>query len=255
MANFGKRMVKEPAIKQIGQGPYTAGDGITITDDEIAVDEQVIATKTDLGDYQHIQTFEFTDNPITTAGWLTKVPVLATNSFTPATDAKFGNNPVITLDQNNRDNNLCYLKGYFVIRDTGNDTYSVFITSGNSITSETDANSFLVYSGQRSGNNDWTFMETYYREVQSLTDADSNTFSVYRLGRRTTSDTTVIATGLSQAIYKFKLSGSTVAANKNYPNGFQVPTTQGTYLLRATVDANGKLDKFDWVPEADYKNV
>ena len=160
--NFGRRMVDEEAILKIGQGggggtPIEAGTGISITGTDtktIAVDEQVVATKEDLGDYQHIETFEFTDNPFTTEGWLTKVPVLKTDNFTPATDTKFGNNPVITLDPNNKDNNLCYLKGYFVIRDTINDTYTVFATTVSQITVETEADSFKIYLGQRSGAND-----------------------------------------------------------------------------------------------------
>lgn len=255
MANFGRRMVNEELIAQIGEGTeYTAGTGIDITEDVISVDNTV-AMKTDLSDCVKQKTYVFTDNPFTTEGWLTKVPVLQTNSFTPETDAIFGNNPVIALDQNNRDDNLCYLKGYFVIRDTANNTYSVFVTEYNQITASTDDSAFYVYNVQRSGNNDWTFLETYYRDVQSVTDADSNTSTIYRLGRRNTSDTTVVATGLSQAVYKFKLAGNTIGTNKNYCNGFQVPATEGTYLLKATVDANGKLDKFEWVAESDYKNI
>lgn len=53
MANFGKRMVAEDLIKQIGQGgggSYTAGDGIDITDNKISVDNTV-ALKSDLTDY------------------------------------------------------------------------------------------------------------------------------------------------------------------------------------------------------------
>lgn len=50
----GRRLVKEAKIAEIGQtGPeYTAGEGIVISEDEISVDEQIIATKTDLGDYE-----------------------------------------------------------------------------------------------------------------------------------------------------------------------------------------------------------
>lgn len=50
MANFGKRMVKEDLIKQIGQGAtYEAGTGIDIVEDVISVDSDV-AMKTDLPD-------------------------------------------------------------------------------------------------------------------------------------------------------------------------------------------------------------
>ena len=49
MANQGKRMVKENLIAQIGEAPeYTAGTGITISDETIAVDTDTIATKAEV---------------------------------------------------------------------------------------------------------------------------------------------------------------------------------------------------------------
>lgn len=255
MANFGKRMVKEPLIKEIGGTEYTAGEGIVISEDEISVDEQVIATKTDLGDYQYRETFEFTDNPFTTEGWLTKVPVLVINSFDPTTDTKFGNNPTIDLTTSDASERYAYAKGYFVIRDTANDLFTVYATTNSTITESTTADNLQTVKILRGGSTDWSFYDTYYRDTQTITDYDSNSVTIIRLGTRTTSVMNGGASGITQGTYYVKLAGNTIAANKNYPNGFQVPTTQGTYLLKATVDANGKLDSFGWVPESDYKNV
>ena len=54
MANFGKRMVAEDLIKQIGQGggsTYTAGDGIAISEEDVISVDNTVALKSDLSDY------------------------------------------------------------------------------------------------------------------------------------------------------------------------------------------------------------
>ena len=237
------------------QAKLTAGTGIDITTNTISVDSSTVAMKSDLDDYQYRETYTFTDNPFTTEGWLTKVPVLVTNTFDPATDAKFGNNPTIDLVTNDASHRIAYFKGYCVIRDTGNDVFTVYATTSFSITSSTSAADLNTNKIIRGGSTDWSFYDTFYRDTQTITDYDSNSVNIIRLGTRTTSVMNAGASGLTQGTYYVKLAGGTIAANKNYPNGFQVPTTQGNYLLRATVDSNGKLDKFEWVAEADYLNV
>ena len=54
---YGKRMVPEYLITKLetlepGGGEYTAGNGIDIEDNEISIDDTVVATKTDLEDYE-----------------------------------------------------------------------------------------------------------------------------------------------------------------------------------------------------------
>ena len=54
---YGKRMVPEYLITKLeelepGGGDYTAGNGIDIEDNEISIDDTIVATKTDLEDYE-----------------------------------------------------------------------------------------------------------------------------------------------------------------------------------------------------------
>lgn len=46
--SYGKRMVKEAKIAEIGKDPYTAGTGIEIEDGVLSIDTSTVALKTDI---------------------------------------------------------------------------------------------------------------------------------------------------------------------------------------------------------------
>ena len=72
--SHGKRMVREDLIAQIGQGggaEYTAGTGITITDDTISVDTETVAVKTDLTNF--VEWYDVNDGDTLTSTQITEI--------------------------------------------------------------------------------------------------------------------------------------------------------------------------------------
>ncbi len=158
MANFGKRMVKEPAIKQIGGTEYTAGDGITITDDTIAVDEQVIATKTDVSgaveelkednaifpfydgtnvDFTDV-TYDEANTALDISNIINAMPVIQSTETTDFDDLT--NEIKITTDQYNEQDKSFYLKGYGLLKATASGKYLIIITKDVALAAGTETN-------------------------------------------------------------------------------------------------------------------
>ena len=325
MANFGKRMVAEDLIKQIGQGgggSYTAGDGIDITDNKISVDNTV-ALKSDLTDYaksadlatvattgkyddllnlptipaavsgtndgtnwtsitigdttknipsggsggsytagegiditsnvisvdnsvEQARIFEFLTNP-NDADFLSTVPVLSSTAYTPATDSKFPNNPVIDTNPDDAKTRTIYIRGYFVVRDTANDQYVIISTSSSNNISTThgDLNRYMkTFKLERTGNSGYSFPRARYAGTFTNTNgAETSTF--IRPTRNQYMEFTVNATATDTEGSVIRVSNP--VANVNYAQQLQTPTADGTYVLKVTV-SNG-APTFSWVAE------
>lgn len=289
MANFGKRMVKEPAIKEIGKGgtEYTAGEGIVISEDEISVDEQVIATKTDLGDYetkadsdQKITVLEYIKSP---NDYLVEDPGLTNQEAV----TKWIQNMPVFLGQNTDDTEIAALEtaGFTnILTDTiGTDSiaktkfhvYGYFIVVEENDASPRDLTGIRIYASdnlgatgtifdtkkparrviiRKSGGTDYCVegarFNTITTTLNTYVDPFNNAVVVQGFTNNVVNNTIITSkTSVDGGRYQetASLLVDNPVANTNIASQLKLPTTEGTYQLTCVIDANGKFTKFEWV--------
>ena len=273
MANFGKRMVAEDLIKQIGQGgggteytagdnitikdgvisatdtTYTAGTGIDITEDVISVDGTVVPSKSDLNKYFQMKSYVYDQKPAdfiseVTAEkneydlWFESLPVLRTVQLSDS-DPFLTGRDVIETDPDNLGNAFIRFKGSFIIRNSSTDTYAIFCTSSTKIDGSTAVIKDFIL--RRSGNNDYQFQFTRWSGQDSLY-GQSTTYTVYRV-TRAFQDLSIGVAGIGFFSTPLRINNPKV--NVNMPT--TTPTTAGTYTLQCTVDDNGQVSAIEWV--------
>ena len=210
-----------------GGSTYTAGDGIDITNDVISVDNSV----------EQARVFEFLTNP-NDADFLSTVPVLSSTAYTPATDSKFPNNPVIDTNPDDAKTRTIYIRGYFVVRDTANDQYVIISTSStnNITTTHGDLNRYMkTFKLERTGNSGYSFPRARYAGTFTNTNG-SETSTFIRPTRNQYMEFGVNATATDTEGSVIRVSNP--VANVNYAQQLQTPTADGTYVLKVTV-SNG----------------
>ena len=193
MSNFGKRMVPEYLIKEIGQGggseytagtgiditedvisvdtetmatkeyvdqhagaTYTAGTGIDITNNEINVDTNTVAMKTDIPEDLPTYGIKYQIDPVNTTLadlMAAGMPILSTTD----TDPDYPDNVVNIAKQGS-----CYLEGIFAIRCqtvSGNKKYNLFLLSDTK--NSLDVSKMTVKKKAiRAGDRDYTIDDT-----------------------------------------------------------------------------------------------
>ena len=256
MANKGRRMVFEEDIKKIGEGSgstYTAGEGITIENDEISVDYDatgfVVAVNYNaVGiDKNHY----FVELPGDYNGdydeWFKHIPVLKTNSFTDGPE--FGHY-IIEMDPNESGLSYLDLAGTYIIRDTANNINQLICTySSNIITAEDTAQArqgnLRHYLAYRSGNNSWSMNnvryqgETEFRYLDPTTQEPTLYITAHRVTRNNMfGQTSFGPNGIENQSVEIRIA----KLKPNYNAAVAVPTTEGTYKMNVHVDSNGEVD-------------
>lgn len=271
MANFGKRMVAEDLIKQIGQtGPeYDNGYGIIFTEESdgtisIGVDTVDIAQVTDLAYLEpKMKEFSYIEDGYQQGvdAWYAKIPFLKTNDFTDTdqddpyhyTDAAGNKHDVITLDPDDL-SHFVAMQGTFALRKTSSNTNYLVTTSKSNITTligttgsgVTGFNKMLV---QRTGNNDISFWYARTNELGTATiyagTANEMTVNVFRVTRHTYNQINTFRSSINSG----GMLGTNIRIDNLKPNVSvtSTPTTAGTYTLQCTVDADGGVSEVKWV--------
>ena len=257
---------------------YTAGFGIEINNGVISTNvdpsngiiayytDQVLEIQTDNSVVKKPQ-YQYTVKPgvnpvdpadpsqgtytVTIADFLKDLPILMTGTFKPATDATYGNNPVIDLVKDNPMENTVFLKGFFGIRDTDNDVINIMCTAGTNSSYDDTALIGKLQNAEitRYGTNNWKFKNVRTNRTVTFTEsATSTSIQVLMVGYADGTDTGVAATMANgEANVPIKIVNPVIGTN--YAQQVVVPSTQGTYVLKATVDANGQVTNLQWVAE------
>ena len=234
-----------------------AGSGIVVdtdlTDDSLVVmiDQEDIPYKSDLNKYFQMKSYVYDQKPAdfiseVTAEkneydlWFESLPVLRTVQLTDS-DPFLTGRTIIETDQDNLDAAFIRFKGSFIIRNSSADTYSIFSTTSAKI----DGASAIIkdFILRRSGNNDYQFQFARWSGLDSLS-GQSTTYDVYRV-TRAFQDLQVSVAGIGFFTVPLRINNPKV--NVNMPT--TTPTTAGTYVLKATVDANGQVSAIEWVAE------
>ena len=250
MSNYGKRMVKENLIKQVA----TKAEVQASIDSNLAVFKEV-----EKGDFLYTPFYDFSKLPAefdTLADYAKYVPYIKTNSLT-AEDAaalEAAGYTVIDTDVNlytkPGEPKLIRFKGVFKLRNSSTQTDYYFGTmNSNQFFTTTDNSIFGEYLIERVGNNGVDFKGA--RNTGTVTDNDG-TITVQKISRSNFyGDIALSSTdGSIQAAIMVRINKPKANANL----AVTVPTSEGSYLLKAVVDSNGECASFAWVAESDYKN-
>ena len=218
MANHGKRMVKENLIATVA----TESDVQEVQNNLDAFKVKVI----------EVPKYEYTVRPTDVEQLSTfenGIPILKTNKFT---DADTFGHPVIDV---NKGDSIRFT-GTFGIRDTSTSSTKYFTTINKNYFTDT-AGSFTEFIVKRTGDNSYAIVES--RCTGATSDSD-NTMSVYKF----TTTTYYYNTGCEAnknpgAVLLIRVDN---AAPTNLT--LNTPTTEGTYLLKCTVDSNSEVSAF-----------
>lgn len=262
-------------ISATGGSTYTAGDGIDITNNEISVDNTV-ALKTDLpaavsgtndgtnwttltignttknipqGGSSSMSPYinrvvSYTTRPINgedNIAWFMNVPLLLTDRCTDS--ATFGH-PIINLDTTAA-NNRIGIEGYFCMRDTANDQTTIFWTSTSNDPFNT-VKPFRTFILNRKENSTVNVEKCRIRSI-AIIGVDNVQYTAYRLDMTANPDLKLGTNGGSQLI---SLSVGNFDKNSNVTYIETLPTTPGTYVLKATVNDGGICTGIKWVLES-----
>lgn len=272
MANFGKRMVAEDLIKQIGQGGggsdlnLQAGTGISITTGEtaddkiIAVDETVIPNKSEVQSFAGNYTNTLRPEGTEIKTFIDSLPVFNLQ-FTTDIDT-LPNEVKINLNQDDMNGNKIFGSGTFLVKDTANNTYILISTWNVTVSNyvnpsktptfktfiiERTGNSSVGLSGARVGN--------YWRSTSYYTYNGSPCTVVYIAVTRApesqinVSTATTMSNTMRETLPTIDATDPISAYNVSVPNNptnTAWPTTAGRYALRTDLD-NKDMPVYDWV--------
>lgn len=306
--NFGRRMVDEDLITKIGQGggggtPIEAGTGINITGTDtktIAIDNTVVATKTDLTDYAteadvasaiedleddfsmvEIEeyfpdfsdcTIDTSDNTLDISNIINNMPILSsalTTDYDQLPNPKFN-----TPDRDDDATKSFYFRGMCLMKDTANDGYIIVSTVQSFLPKWGDEYDYSAYRSvrklfQKSGTDNFyvfqsrtnKFEQVYFNnDTMNVNNLKINGVTVPRENVRLLRVNPNEASGMyisprlgyqgemAQITFNYGNANSAqLNTSTNFVNQIRVPATEGEYMLKATVNANGLLNKFEWL--------
>lgn len=244
----GRRLIKEKKDALIGEINESVDEiKDTLTNDVAFKDEVKV-----------IHYYEYNVKPgynsetkvVTFDEFNANIPVLKTDKFTPETDTKFGNNPIIDVNKGTdaRANSI-YFKGFFAIRDTANDRTRYYCTTGaNSSYQEYSLpDKTVVEEIVRYGSNNWKVLDgRYNRLIEFVDPVSTESIFVDAISQADGTETSISADSVDYSDVGIKILPP--KAGKNYAQLIRTPIVEGTYTLQCTVDSNGQVDTFTWVP-------
>lgn len=313
MANKGKRMVNEDLIKQIGQGgggtTYTAGDGISISAEDVISVDNTVALKSDLatvattGDYDDLTnkptipsytagtgidiiknnirvdstivatkldlSIKRVPNPVlvgpsandqaTITAWLKKLPILVgRNNFIYSTLYNLGFTNIVMAPDVGM---TVELQGYFACAvESGTSPYNlekiVVCTCENRTGTNTLVNRSCTYrmTAFKSSSQEWTGNDFRYRGMntslsEGVDPVSLQALEVYSVASTPAKKFTMALRNdrnfIKEYWFMWKVNNPT---ETDYSGQLLAPTTEGTYKLTVTVDANGS-PTYAWVAE------
>jgi len=264
-----------------GGAEYTAGTGIDISEGEINIDDTVVATKTDLEDYELKEsvTIEYTKCPqdyldpdtqdvnAATAAWLADMPIiLASGSATEATLRSAGHKNIIPKLTNGT---KLKFKGYFgfVSENSSNifDHINYFCTDAGTSAS---TNLFIrhpeaqFYGFKNSGSQlvlNACRTRMLNTSLSTKVDLFNNSINVIGLSNNLWS-TVSLTSKLNTASNGFEAEGISIYGNNvevgaNIANQLKTPTTAGTYLLSTDVNPITFIPTFAWYKQPIFARV
>ena len=169
--------------------------------------------------------------------WFMNVPLLLTNT---CTDSETFGHPIIDLDTTAA-NNRIGIEGYFCMRDTANDVTTIFWT-GTSNDPFNTVKPFRTFILNRKENSTVNVEKCRIRATASIPVSDvlqtptTKYYTAYRLDMTANPDLKLTTNGGSQLI---SLSVGNFDKNSNVTYIETLPTTPGTYVLKATVNSSG----------------